>query len=105
MPGGTPGLRDAEEVFGVGVDGGVERVPRFASQFGERLRRETHHPGFAGADAAVGVWGEVWRVGLDHDAIERRQFRGFAEVGRVFVGDDAGEGDGCAEVEDFLHIG
>lgn len=50
------------------------------------------------------VWGEVGGVGFDHDAVQRREFRGFAEVGCVFVRDDACEGDRCAKVEDFSHV-
>ncbi len=83
----------------------MEGVEGEASEVGESLGGEGDHPGLAGAGAAVGVGGEVWGVGFDHEAIEGDEFGGFMNVGGVAVGEDAREGDERAEVEDFSHVG
>ncbi len=53
----------------------------------------------------MGVWGEEGCVGFDHDAVEGREFHGFAEFLRVLVGSDACEGDAGTKVEQLAHIG
>jgi len=56
--------------------------------------------GFVGALLADGLGREERGVGFDHNAVEGGAFGGVADFGGVVVGEDAGEGDEGAEVEE-----
>jgi len=92
--------RDAEEAGGIGVDKGVEVGPGLVAEGGDEAGGVDGVLRFVGANLADGLGGEEGGIRFDHDAVIGDEAGSGLDVGGVPKGDNAGEGDERAEVED-----